>query len=142
MTLPYRLLTAVLAFTTKYDRWTRQELALGTGMSRAAAERLVAELHKRRVIRIDAWSEDARGRASIAIFTRGSAPDAKRRPALTGRARTAAYKTRQSALLQGVMNQWRKPHASESQDRLPLSEAALHDAHAYELRGVAPGNES
>lgn len=95
-----------------YDRWTRKELATATGWSRARIERLVNQLHSEKVIHIDGWVDDSRGRQCIAVFTLGPGTDAKKRTAMSGRARTAAYKARKQqqaqATLQQALASWAK----------------------------------
>lgn len=88
-----------------HDRWTRKELATACGWSRDRIERLVTALHQAKVIHIDEWLDDTRGRQSIAVFTLGPGQDARKRTALTGRARTAAYKARQKQHAQVVLQQ-------------------------------------
>ena len=94
MTSPYKTVAAVIVFLDKYDRWTRKEFTAVTGLSRASAERMITALHRKGIFRIDEWVDDTTGRATVAVYTRGAGPDAKRRPALTGKQRTQAYAAR------------------------------------------------
>lgn len=108
---PYRTLVALVELTRKYDRWTCAEFIDITGLSHGTSRRLIAMLYERHQVYVDEWRDDARGRNCIAVYAWGDRPDAKRRTALTGRARQAAYLQRRKALagrqLQTLMSQWR-----------------------------------
>lgn len=94
----YRVLIAVIRFLDTHKRWTRKQLMEDTGLTRSTVERMILSLHKNEVIHITAWANDTAGRNTVAVYSKGAAPDAKRREALAACQRQRTYVQRKKRM--------------------------------------------
>lgn len=64
---------------------TPQDLAEHTGMAVLTVQRTLRVMHRRGVVHIAAWGEDARGAMTLRVFALGHGKDAKKPPPKTSR---------------------------------------------------------
>lgn len=77
---------------------TVEELVLASGLARSTVRLWLHALRAVHVVRITAWERDSTGRAQLAVFGFGDAPDAKRPPKQNSAERQAAARRRYKAL--------------------------------------------
>lgn len=95
---------AVIKALGRLPSWTRQELADAAGVDRERISLLITELHAAGAVHISSWTETTHGRP-LAVYSLGPGKDAKKRTALTGKERTAAYNARQRQRAQATLQQ-------------------------------------